>query len=520
MGRIVTLVVACGLVLAPPAMAQKADDADALNALVVELYDEGKYAEAIPIAKRVLTIREKALGLEHPEVAAALNSLAKLYHSQGRYAEAESLYKRSLSIREKALGLEHRDVAATLNNLGSVYRYQGKYEDAIKAYSRALTIREKALGPTHSDVAATLLNLGNVYVNQGKYEDAIKAYSRALAIDEAAHGPDHPDVATDLNSFGIVYRHQGKYGEAIKAYSRVLAIREKALGPEHPLVAATLSNLGLVYWNQGKYEDALRAYDQALAIDEEALGPEHPDVAETLNNLGMLFVTRRDWGRAEDYWQRATAIIEHRISLGAAAALRGIVSKERSEAVRNSGYFQGLVKAAYRRAASDQAEHAHEAQAMFVKAQWAVASKAAAALAKMAARGAKGDTKLAALVRERQDLVVEWQRRDEARTAAVSQPPQKRNMQTEAANVARLLTIEAQVADIDKQLKKEFPDYAALVSPKPLSIGDVQSQLRSGEALVLFLDTPEWKPTPEETFIWAVTKTDSRWVRSDLGTPR
>ena len=38
------------------------------------------------------------------------------------------------------------------------------------------------------------------------------------------------------------------------------------------------------------------------------------------------------------------------------------------------------------------------------------------------------------------------------------------------------------------------------------------------EALILFLDTPEAPPTPEETFIWVVTKTDLRWVGIDLGT--
>lgn len=37
------------------------------------------------------------------------------------------------------------------------------------------------------------------------------------------------------------------------------------------------------------------------------------------------------------------------------------------------------------------------------------------------------------------------------------------------------------------------------------------------EALLLFLDTPDWASTPEETFIWVVTKTEMRWVRSDLG---
>ena len=60
----------------------------------------------------------------------------------------------------------------------------------------------------------------------------------------------------------------------------------------------------------------------------------------------------------------------------------------------------------------------------------------------------------------------------------------------------------------------DFPDYAALAEPEPLSVEEVQAQLGADEALVLFLDTPEWKPTPEETFIWVVTKTDMRWVRS------
>ena len=36
---------------------------------------------------------------------------------------------------------------------------------------------------------------------------------------------------------------------------------------------------------------------------------------------------------------------------------------------------------------------------------------------------------------------------------------------------------------------------------------------------MLFLDTPELKPAPEETFVWVVTKTDMRWVRSALDTP-
>jgi CHAT domain-containing protein len=154
----------------------------------------------------------------------------------------------------------------------------------------------------------------------------------------------------------------------------------------------------------------------------------------------------------------------------------------------------------------------------FEIAQWAQSSEAAASLALMAARGAKGDPRLATLVRERQDLVAEWQKDDRLRNAAISQTPDKRNAQSETANLAQMAAIDTRLTDIDKRLAKDFSDYAALASPQPLSIEDAQAQLRANEALVLFLDTSELKPAPEETFVWVVTKTDSRWIRSELGT--
>ena len=68
---------------------------------------------------------ERALGPDHPNVATSLNNLAVLYKTQGRYADAEPLYKRSLAIREKALGPDHPDVATSLNNLAALYKNSG-----------------------------------------------------------------------------------------------------------------------------------------------------------------------------------------------------------------------------------------------------------------------------------------------------------------------------------------------------------------------------------------------------------
>ena len=74
----------------------------------------------------------------------SLNNLADLlYNNQGRYADAEPLYKRALAICEKALGPDHPDVAASLNDLAALYSKQGRYADAEPLIKRALAIREK-----------------------------------------------------------------------------------------------------------------------------------------------------------------------------------------------------------------------------------------------------------------------------------------------------------------------------------------------------------------------------------------
>ena len=188
------------------ALAQSLFEANDLNQQVIQLYNQGRYSEATPLAQRTLTIREKALGPDHSEVAAALNNLAELYRVQGRYADAESLHKRALTIREQALGPDHPDVALSLNNLAGIYQAQGRYADAEPLYKRSLAIREKALGPDHPDVAQALNNLAGIYQAQGRYADAEPLYKRSLAILEKALGPDHPNVARVGEQSGFALR--------------------------------------------------------------------------------------------------------------------------------------------------------------------------------------------------------------------------------------------------------------------------------------------------------------------------
>jgi tetratricopeptide (TPR) repeat protein/CHAT domain-containing protein len=489
--------------------------------------DQGKYAEAEGLYKRALAIREKALGADHPLVAITLNNLASVYESQGKYADAEGLDKRALAIKEKALGKDHLSVVYTLVGLANVYLYQGKYAEAEGLYKRALASREKALGADHPDVAMTLNGLARVYDDQGKYAEAEALLKRALAIYEKAFGADHPEVATSLNNLAALYEQQGKYADAEGLSKRALAIYEKALGQEHPRVASTLNSLAAVYKEQGKYAEAEGLYKRALAIREKALGPDHPDVAISLNNLAELYQRQGGYADAEPLYQRSLAIFEKALGrdhpdvaeplnnlaelyqnedryVEALRLVQEVIAKGRA---RPGAALPVLIGAQRNNLIS--AETALD-DGLNV-AQRASQSSAAAAINKLAVRLSVGSDRLAQLVRKDQDLAAEAESLDKAILAAVSNEPAKRDAATEQRIRDRLAAITAERNDLQQTFAKEFPDYAALSNPLPMTVKEIQPLLSADEALVLF------SAGDKESYVFALTRDVFDWKAFPVG---
>jgi CHAT domain-containing protein len=296
----------------PPAAQHSAElqEAKQLNKQVIELYNAGKYNEAVVLAKRALFITEKVLGKEHSDVATTLNNLAELYKAQGLHEKAEPLHMRSLAIYEKVMGKEHPLVATSLNNLAELYKAQGRYEKAEPLYLRSLAIYEKVLGREHPNVATCLNNLASLYQTQGSYQKAEPLYLRSLEIRENVLGKEHPDVANNLNNLASLYQTQGNYQKAEPLYLRSLAIMEKLWGKEHPNIATGLNNLAELYKAQGNYKKAESLYLQALAIREKTLGKEHPDVATSVNTLASLYQEAGNYQKAESLYLRSLEIRE------------------------------------------------------------------------------------------------------------------------------------------------------------------------------------------------------------------
>ncbi|NEP67660.1 MAG: tetratricopeptide repeat protein [Moorea sp. SIO3A5] len=279
--------------------------ASSLNYLAALYYSQGRYQEAEPLYQQALDLRKRLLGEEHPDVATSLNHLAGLYSSQGRYQEAEPLYQQALDLRKRVLGEENSDVATSLNNLAGLYSSQGRYQEAEPLYQQALDLRKQVLGEQHPDVATSLNNLAGLYDSQGRYQEAEPLYRQSLDLSKRLLGEEHPHVATSLNNLAGLYSSQGRYQEAEPLYRQALDLIKRLLGEEHPHVALSLNNLALLYSSQGRYQEAEPLYQQALELLKRLLGEEHPDVATSLNNLATLYSSQGRYQEAEPLLQQA-----------------------------------------------------------------------------------------------------------------------------------------------------------------------------------------------------------------------
>jgi len=155
--------------------------ANQLNQQAIDLYNSGRYNEAIPLAERALVIREAQLEADHPDTASSLNNLAVLYESMGRYGEAEPLFQRALAIQEAQLEADHPATASSLNSLALLYESMGRYGEAEPLFQRALAINEAQLGADHPATASSLNSLALLYESMGRYGEAEPLFQRALA---------------------------------------------------------------------------------------------------------------------------------------------------------------------------------------------------------------------------------------------------------------------------------------------------------------------------------------------------
>ncbi|MEQ8957101.1 MAG: CHAT domain-containing protein [Coleofasciculus sp. C2-GNP5-27] len=310
-------------------------EANRLKQQVEQLYNQGQYSAAIPLAERMLSLYQNVHREDHLDIAYSLIYLGILYQSQGRYNQAKPLFIQSLDILKKNLEEEKTNDIIQLNNdfinnmyvsnfggipysnleeiqeniiLNSGYASQANQDNSIDRKSPNLIVSESE---TLKDIASNLTNRADIYYNQGRYIDAESLLIQALDIRKHIFGQDHPDVANILNNLANIYYSQGRYSEAEILFLQALEIRKVLFGQKHPDIAGNLNNLALLYRNQGRYSEAETLFLQALEMRKVILGEDHPDVADSWHSLALLYRNQERYTEAETLLLQALETYKH-----------------------------------------------------------------------------------------------------------------------------------------------------------------------------------------------------------------
>lgn len=269
---------------------------------------DGKYDEGIKLAEESLALRESLLPPNDPDIADSLYWLIDLLENRGRLSDRErisQLYARVLQIRERAFGPNHPHVARLLNAIAN----GSELLRAVELFQRGLRILEKSYGPDHPDVGLLLSNYAIKLDTKGDYERAEALYKRAADIREKTVGPDDV-LAQSLNNLGDFYLVRDEYDQAESYLQRALAIWTNVHGREHLRTTIALGNLGDLYRRKGDFARAEPLARETLEILQKVTHPNSHEVGGAHHGLGLLYLGMGDYLRAEQSLQKSQAILE------------------------------------------------------------------------------------------------------------------------------------------------------------------------------------------------------------------
>lgn len=373
--------------------------------------------------------------------------LAVLYIDQGRLDESELLLRKVL---QRALARDGRNsilVGKTLSTLAKLMLNRGRSADAVAlARSAQQSLQEAGLSEFSLPRAAGQTLLANALVVDGQPAEAVALIdnlrSRWMLDDRLEDGLGNGSL------------------QSVRGYLLV-----------------------------GRLQDALRDADRLLQRNLRHLGNQHYDTAEARAYRAMVL---RRLGRQEEAHKEFEAAGRILLDTGKLSA------KQQTQPARVQRlrlilgeYIDLLLSDTNRRSPANLARSFTLADV----ARWQSVQRA---MTGSALRAATGAPELAARIKRVQDtddeLQALYKQLIALRSAAPQQQSAQRIRQVEQTISSSQKTMDRELATI----RRQFPQYDALVNPRPAELDAVRKSLRVGEALLSIY------VNPQGTYVWAL----------------
>ncbi|WP_373488118.1 hypothetical protein, partial [Blastomonas sp.] len=463
------------------------------------------------------------------QAVASRNGIAELYFTelQSRAApDRDRLgYARKVHRRAAELGLleslQASQARSTISQYARSYNEDGRYEESGIAMADTLAELDTA---NVANIGETFLRvLGETLVLNGKFDQAAGIFAKLLTHLQSADLDEkkrEEAIWLTHNQHSYFLNIVGGFAQA-EAPGRIAAqMAEELFGLSHIYTQKSRYNFAASLLGQGKATEALPYFEEALPlqlVSEKQLG-SGSDRTDTIILLTTLARARAlvagnepaaldaakeaaDRLRKQRIAQQGSGAVANKPTSGAAALAKAMARGDRRDPL--SPAFDMVLFPGW--AARD--SHGDALGEAFKAAQELVLSDAGEAISQAAARDLAGDGPLGTVVRQRQDAA----NAIAATTALYRRETLKSDSTIIAELGAELEALSEQLAVLDAQLARDFPEYAQLILPNAVDLAKAQATLSKDEALLFLL------PSEGHHYVFALTDKRAQWHRMDNG---
>jgi len=382
----------------------------------------------------------------------------------GRMGDSEEVIERSEYALRTFRSVGYRAIDSRLwNNIGIAYKNIGQYEKSLDAYARAL----EALRPDRdTDSRVVILNnMGNLKRLQGLAGEALPLHEQALAL--ARQIGSREQEARSLNTIGYTYYAIGDYARALDYHEQALTIRRDI--KDLPGQGASLNGEGRALHKLGQSDRAFEILNQAIGLSRRIYDP-----FGELDSLHSLAMVERDRGHL----------------MPAIAAVRAAVDLEEKLRARITS---PEVRSTFRAAEEDKYElfldllqlaNAREPSRQYSLEALTVSERARSRVLLESLLDARVDLhegiEPALLQRERT-----LQKQLSDASAQLSRALARCGADGTPTLSKRVDALSEQYADVEADIRRQSPRYAAIMQPQPATATDIQTSALDDETVLL-----------------------------------
>jgi tetratricopeptide (TPR) repeat protein len=480
------------------------------------LLDKGNANYYLLNMEEAIANYEKALTLFDTELDQGVSLLyigmCKLF--LGLNTEALTSYESALKIFNSKH--DERFYSLALNEIGRAYYLAGDANKALEYYNGALPIRQEL--NDRKGESFTLVSIGRVYSNVfGSDTLAADFYERALTIQKELG--DRRLIAMTLGDIGRLRYRANEHASALATYTDALRV---ARDGDPSVRAEIMMYIGLVYAAWNRHREAIDQYfDEALRLQE---GRDPNGAARTRQYIGRSYAALGDDAKALEYlnaalkkWQEIlyrTAEAETRYQIALIESKQGRFA-EACEQIRialpvieslRTGISNRALRANYFASVQNHYELYIDS---LMRLSRQTGDKKYEALALDISERKRARALLDVLIEAHADLRQDLP--DAELLKKESEIQQELSVQSLRQITGDHLTLDQgkklellinELHEVDAELRRKNPRYAALTRPLPPSLEQIQGDLLGRDQMLL-----EYSLGDERSYLWAVTTT-------------